>query len=267
MLDCILNNKRVYAWTVDDREADYRCPGCGAPVRLRRGNINIPHFAHVFEDKCSYGRGISEHHLIVQKEIVEALSKEGIECKLEYKGIENRRADVFTNYKGNKIVFEVQHSRIEPQAILERTQDYNRAGCSIIWVLTPYYFAKFGGLYKTEKIRLLAWQRYLLELYEVLYVWNNGKLYAFDFSEAWGQEMVFNYGKHVGYNDIPLKESFEKEGIAEIDLLLGLKSGTLCSFTSAIKPYVDIFGLDPDCNFPADWKRPRPDLEWNDPLR
>ena len=267
MLDCILNDKRIYAWTVDDREADYRCPECGAPVRLRKGDKKIPHFAHIVDDGCSYGEGISEYHLTVQKEIVEALSREGIQCELEYKGVENRRADVFTNYKGQKIVFEIQHSRIEPQTILERTQDYNRAGCAVIWILSPYYFSKFGGLYKTDKVRLSSWQRYLLELYEVLYVWNNGKLYAFDFSEAWGQQMVFEYGKHVGYEDVPLKESFDKEGIAEIDLMFGLNTGSLSKFESAIKPHVQLYGLDPDSNLPADWKRPTAELSWDDPLR
>lgn len=267
MLDCNLNGERVYAWTVEDREADYRCPVCGASVRLRRGNKKIPHFAHITDEGCSYGEGISEDHLTVQKEIAEVLIKEGIQCELEYKGVENRRADVFSVFENQKIVFEIQHSRIEPQTVLERTQDYNRAGCSVMWVMTPYYFSKFGGLYKTDKIRLSSWQRYILTLFEVVYVWNKGKLYAFDFSEAWGEEMVFQYGKFTGYNDVQLKESFDKEGIAEIDLLTGLHNGTLCSFESDMKPHVKLFGLDPGCALPADWKRPRTELEWNDPLR
>lgn len=267
MLDCYLNGERIYAWTVDDRNADYRCPKCNSPVHLRKGHKKVPHFAHVVAAGCSYGEGVSEYHLTVQKEIIEALSKEGIPCELEYKGIENRRADVFATYKDQKIVFEIQHSRIEPQTILERTLDYNRAGCAVLWILTPYYFAKFAGLYKTKKIRMASWQSYLLELYEVIYVWNDGKLYAYDFTEAWGQQMVFEYGKFAGYEDIPLKESFDKEGIAKIDLFFGLDSGSLRVFESAIKPHVKLLGLDPDCNFPADWKRPRTDLDWNDPLR
>ena len=89
MLDCILNGKTIYAWKVHDREADYRCPMCNNPVRLKRGNKKIPHFAHISSNECSYGEGVSEDHLVVQKEITEILSSNNIQCKLEYRGIKN----------------------------------------------------------------------------------------------------------------------------------------------------------------------------------
>ena len=267
MLDCILNGKTVYAWKVHDREADYKCPMCNNPVRLKRGNKKIPHFAHISSNDCSYGEGVSEDHLVVQKEITEILSSNNIQCKLEYRGIKNRRADVFVEYLNNKIVFEIQHSRIEPQEILARTQDYNNNGCSVIWVMTPTYFAKFAGLYGTQKIRLSSWQAYILTLFGVIYVWNNNKLYAFDFETAWGSQRVYEYGEYIGDEDVQLKESYDKKGIAEIDLMFGLREATLKEFKSEIRPHVKLWGLDPEDGFPADWKFPRKDLDWDDPLR
>lgn len=267
MLNCILNGETIYAWRVDNREADYRCPVCQKPVRLKKGYKRIPHFAHVSNQECSYGEGISEDHLIVQKEITDILLNNDIPCKIEYRGFKNRRADVFAEYQGRKIVFEIQHSRIEPHEILGRTQDYNRNDCSVIWVMTPDYFAKFAGLYETSKVRFSSWQAYLLVLYGVVYVWNNNKLYAFDFEPAWGTHRVYEYGEYVGDEDVQLKESFDKRGIAEIDLMFGLKESTLREFKSEIKPHVNLFGLAPEDNFPANWKFPNKSIGWNDPLR
>lgn len=267
MIDCILNGQTIYAWRAQDRTADYRCPKCNAPVVLKRGYKKIAHFAHIATEGCSYGEGISEDHLIVQKEIVDILTQNNIPCEIEYRGVDGRRADVFAIYQGQKIVFEIQHSRIDPQTILERNQDYNEAGCSVIWVLTPYYFAKFAGEYNTEKIRFSSWQQYLKNLFGVIYVWNEGFLYAFDFEIAWTQRMVFEYGKFTGFEDVPCQESFDKVGIAKIDLMFALLNKTLHCFKSELAPFSELFGLDPTDNFPADWKYPRAYLEWNDPLR
>ena len=267
MFDCILNGKTIYSWEAKEREADYRCPKCQEPVRLRKGERKFPHFAHIALKNCQYGESITEDHLIVQKEISDILNQNDIPCKVEYRGIDGRRADVFTTYQERKIVFEIQHSRIEPQMILERNQDYNNAGCSVMWILTPSYFAKFAGEYNTQKIRFSSWQQYLKDLYGVIYVWNKGFLYAFDFETAWTSRMVFEYGKFTGYEDIPCQESFDKIGIAKIDLLFGLQNKTLHSFKSDLAPYSELFGLDPTENYPADWKFPRTYLEWDDPLR
>lgn len=267
MFDCILNGKQIYAWMAEDREADYRCPKCNEPVRLRKGCKKIPHFAHIATKNCLYGEALTEDHLIVQKELFEIFEHNNIPCKIEYRGIDGRRADVFTIFQNSKIVFEIQHSRIEPQTILERNQDYNRADCSVMWILTPFYFAKFAGEYKTEKIRFSSWQQYLKELYGVVYVWNKGSLYAFDFDTAWTQKPIFEYGKLTGYEDIPCQESFDKIGVAKIDLMFGIQNKTLHSFNSDLAPYSKLFGLDPSDAFPADWKYPRTHLEWNDPLR
>lgn len=244
MLKCLLNENPVYAWEMTERDVDYRCPECKGPVILKRGLRYIPHFAHKKSAGCKYGEGMSQEHLEAQSQICQILRSHNIKADVEYRGFKRRRADVYV--EDRKIVFEIQHSKIDPTEILERSQFYTREGCSIIWILTSDFYTKFGARYKTKEIRFPEWLQQLLEYYRVLYVWKDSKLYVYDFYRTAG-------------------DWFIKRGCAVLDLMYGLDNGTLSSFTSDIHDLA-LFGLDPNSYFPADWKYPTTDVDWNDPL-
>ena len=45
-------------------KGDYFCPGCGGPVRLKKGKIMQPHFAHIRLSDCHYSvENESREHL------------------------------------------------------------------------------------------------------------------------------------------------------------------------------------------------------------
>ena len=269
LLVSLLNDERVYAFKADDKTAEYVCPECKKPVVLRKGKIRIAHFSHKAKDHCRYGEGVSEEHLRAQKDLYDIFTSNGIYCELEYCFGNKRRADVYVEYQDKKIVFEIQHSNITFQTILERNLFYADKGCSVIWMLTSSYFAKFAGLYKCSDIRLPAWQQDLLRIYGVLYVWNNNSLYASDFDNAI-RNSGFDpkTGEMVYVGNYYLISTFVKNGIAAIDIMWGLNNKTLTPFTVDYGKYnLKLFGLSPWSLFPADWKEPRKDLTWDDPLQ
>ena len=62
------NDNRIYA-DLAKKGTECFCPVCNEKVILRKGKINKPHFAHVQDSDCSYGKDKdykSEWHIRMQ---------------------------------------------------------------------------------------------------------------------------------------------------------------------------------------------------------
>lgn len=126
-----------------DRSDDYVCPACGSAVLLKKGKVNIAHFAHKNLADCDlFPSEMSEWHLKWQE-------KFPIDCRevivkhtfTEYDGFidaynlkinheYSHRADICVdNY-----VVELQHSSITKEQFMKRNYFYNRAGYKVIWI-------------------------------------------------------------------------------------------------------------------------------------
>lgn len=117
-------NNRISADRAEKGQ-EYICPICKGEVVLRKGDINIPHFAHktVCEDKWHYD--MSEWHYGMQQRFPE----EQREVVVTHNG-QIHRADILCG----KQVIEFQHSEISAEEIEERTTFYTEAGYDIAWV-------------------------------------------------------------------------------------------------------------------------------------
>lgn len=119
-----LNNERVHA-SCADKDQDYICPLCRKKVVLRRGEINVVHFAH--QSKCddNWKYDMSEWHSEWQQQF----PKRNQEVVVDING-EKHRADVIAcGY-----VIEFQHSPITADEFDERNKFYLSNGKKVIWI-------------------------------------------------------------------------------------------------------------------------------------
>ena len=104
----------------------YTCPVCGEEVLLKRGEVNVPHFAHkanVCNDRWNYD--MSEWH----KRMQNYFPKECQEVVVCYNG-EKHRADVLIG----DIVLEFQNSPITAEEFYKRNKFFKNAGYRLAWI-------------------------------------------------------------------------------------------------------------------------------------
>lgn len=111
----------------------YFCPGCHQPVRLRRGKVIRPHFAHVSLEDCRYfSEPESAQHLDLKMCLYQwACQNEQAEIEKRLPEIE-QIADVLV---GDKLVLEVQCSPLAIDRLRERTRSYQQSGYQVLWLL------------------------------------------------------------------------------------------------------------------------------------
>jgi competence protein CoiA len=76
------DGERCYASDSKKSEGPYFCPDsdCEEELILRKGSINIHHFAHKSTDSCSYSSGESELHYKCKTDICKTLEEHKL-CK------------------------------------------------------------------------------------------------------------------------------------------------------------------------------------------
>lgn len=108
------------------------CPVCGEEVRIRKGRINKPHFAHKQKTDCKMSINKdykSEWHIRMQ----EYFPKENREyIFIDEDSGEIHIADVFLN--DTNTVIEFQHSHIDNDEFVKRTAFHLINGRRIVWV-------------------------------------------------------------------------------------------------------------------------------------
>lgn len=171
------DNDKNLAWLTEKSQGPFFCPECKEDVILRKGKVRAHHFAHKPPVSCAYGTGESQKHLMVKRQIYEALidypgcSK----CELEryLKGV---RPDVSLFIGLTPVAIEVQKSAINIDEILRRTKQYTKLGICILWVLPDRYPETF--FHDTENVhRIKEWEKYIHALYfGRIYYWQAGAL-------------------------------------------------------------------------------------------
>ena len=102
------------------------CPGCGAPLILKQGEINDWHFAHESGSECDAftENKMSEWHIRHQSEFPENCR----EVRLEKDGIVHIADVMFGN-----LIIEFQHSPMKNEVFEERCDFYTQFG-NLLWV-------------------------------------------------------------------------------------------------------------------------------------
>lgn len=111
----------------------YTCPACGDQMIIRRGDIVAHHFAHKSRSHCDpwYTGRKSAWHVKMQSifpvDCQEAVIWDNYHCEYHI-------ADVAFSYKGQRYVFEFQHSSITHKEFFERTAYYMNLGYKLRWI-------------------------------------------------------------------------------------------------------------------------------------
>lgn len=121
--------------TISKRQGPFTCPGCRSPLRLKKGRVMRPHFAHVSLEACDFlAEAESVDHLSLKGDLYRWASQAGdrevwLEKHLPAIG---QVADLLL--EGN-IALEVQCSPLSASRLRERTRAYQEAGYYVLWLL------------------------------------------------------------------------------------------------------------------------------------
>lgn len=123
----------------------YFCSQCEQPVRLKVGEIVIPHFAHEKETACSasFSEGESPAHLEGKRQLYEFFHGQVDDVVLEpYFKLLSQRPDLLVSTNSVHIPIEFQCSTIPIEKMVARTKGYVSAGMQPIWIMhTPVQFS------------------------------------------------------------------------------------------------------------------------------
>lgn len=119
------SKERVFADRLLPKDEQYSCPVCGGEVRLRAGDINAPHFAHITPCTDDFTHDMSDWHRAWQ----ELFPLKNREVVISHDG-ETHRADV----RCYGTVIEFQHSPISESEFMRRNRFYTSAGLKVVWI-------------------------------------------------------------------------------------------------------------------------------------
>lgn len=110
----------------------FYCPACKTPLRLKKGKIKIPHFAHVSLQNCdSWSENESAQHLGLKLSLYQWFKeKEKVELE-KYVPEIKQTADLLVN---DKLAIEIQCSPLSLQRLEERTVSYKEMGYYVLWL-------------------------------------------------------------------------------------------------------------------------------------
>lgn len=117
--------ERVFAQKSLPRDVQYSCPVCGGAVRLRAGDNNVAHFAHIHACTDTFTHDMSEWHKAWQM----MFPLKNREVVITH-GNETHRADVLCY----GTVIEFQHSPISESEFQRRNEFYTSAGYKVVWI-------------------------------------------------------------------------------------------------------------------------------------
>lgn len=124
------------------RQSTYRCPGCHAPVRLKRGTVMIAHFAHRANATCAtFSEGETAEHLLGKRQLAAWFTAAGYTVQVEARlPAIHQRPDILVQLgNGQPLALEFQCSPIAIDRLAQRTQGYRAHGYRVLWLLgSPY---------------------------------------------------------------------------------------------------------------------------------
>ena len=164
------DGQKVAAWEAERADAPFICFCCRQTVRLKKGEIKAPHFAHVPPVTCEYGTGESEAHRLCKIALYEKLTRDPRvrKCEME-RDLGTVRPDVSAYINDVPVAIEVQLSNLSLAKIKYRTLEYARKGIYVLWL--PLYTPAL----KREIYSPRPWERWLHAVYfGRVYYWLEG---------------------------------------------------------------------------------------------
>ena len=130
------------------KKQHYFCPGCGAALVLKAGEVKIPHFAHRSIADCdAFSEPETPLHLHGKLQLQEFFSRLNHSTELEkYLPAIKQRADLFVS---QAIAIEFQCSIISASQVRSRTEGYQSIAIEPLWILG-------ARLQKREGIQLIS---------------------------------------------------------------------------------------------------------------
>ncbi len=122
-----------------DPAASFRCLECRSPVKVRRGVSRMPHFYHLQKSSRCHLYSKSEDHLLLQLQVQKLFLPDRVEIERPFLSI-HRIADLL--WEKEKIVFEIQCSKLDLFEAQKRIVDYRKAGYEVVWLLDDRIFNK-----------------------------------------------------------------------------------------------------------------------------
>jgi hypothetical protein len=167
------DGNRINAYEAEKNER-YTCPICHHRVILKRGSVNIDHFAHE-SDLCkdNWNYDMSEWHIRMQ----EYFPKESREVVVRHKGKEHR-ADVLIG----DIVIEFQYSPITAAEFDDRNEFFQNAGYRLAWVFNLSQIPEDSLYASDEKDNMMIWKHPMRIFANADYLGENNKRFALWFS-------------------------------------------------------------------------------------
>ena len=127
------------------RQKQYLCPECHTPVIVRKGQVNIAHFAHIHASDCAASIGETAEHLVGKRQIFQWAQSRGWQPQMEYYcAAIQQRPDVLTHICGQPTVLEFQCSALSVQRLQERNAGYQQLEFNYYWLLGAPYWRHLG---------------------------------------------------------------------------------------------------------------------------
>ncbi|MHA1274341.1 MAG: competence protein CoiA family protein [Promethearchaeota archaeon] len=137
------------------------------------------------------------YHKVMKQLIFKYISKSSsISRIIKEKYIRSRRADVFIQLKsGEQIIVELQHSSITIKEIIERTEDYNKAGVYVLWILHAKgkCVAEPRSIRHKKHVRISPAENFLHKMY-------GGRVYYIDFQNR-NKKVTPPFALHFSYSN------------------------------------------------------------------
>lgn len=134
--------QKLVAADTAKRQTAYWCPGCHAPVRLKKGQVMIAHFAHQANEACAtFSEGETAEHLLGKQQLAAWFAAAGYSVQIEARlPAIHQRPDVLVQLgDGQPLALEFQCSPIAIDRLAQRTQGYRSHGYRVLWLLgSPY---------------------------------------------------------------------------------------------------------------------------------
>lgn len=188
------DKSRCIAFETEKSEGPFHCPLCEYAVTLKKGPRREHHFAHKSQSECLFGKGETEIHYRIKREIYLTLKDHPACSKCEPERIlEGVRPDISLYVGKTPVAIEIQKTRINIDDIIQRTIRYTNLKIHLLWILTdnnPKTFWHSGE--KKHAYRIKDWEVFLHELYSGrLYYWQQEayvKPYHFSPFRTWVHE-------------------------------------------------------------------------------
>lgn len=165
--------QKVIATYTEKANAPFHCPECLTPVIIKKGLIKIHHFVHKVNTGCNYGTPESELHMSCKLSIYEQIKNiDGYENVEVEKIIGDFIADIYAEYRGVKVAFEIQVSNMNLKTLLNKLNGYSQKNIYGFWVVPNYEILQ--GERHSPKI----WEKLLYKFYknQIFYMLKNGKI-------------------------------------------------------------------------------------------